>query len=183
MRAALGAGRGRLVRQLLIESTLLSVLGGALGIGLAALGTRLLLALNPNMLTEWFKVRDRWRQFCSSSVALSIGTGILFGVIPAFRCVFAGTRPQQLAARRRPGCEAAAAAAARTCAGLLVVAQVGLGRWCCLVGAGLLIRSFGELTRVHLGFNESHVADLPSCARRGSATTPPLPSTRSLMAS
>ena len=82
VRAALGAGTGRLVRQLLTESVLVSLTGGVFGIGLARLVTSRMLALNPDALPALFVATVVWRIVAFSAV-LSVVTGVLFGVAPA----------------------------------------------------------------------------------------------------
>ena len=151
VRAALGAGRARLVRQLLIESVLLATVGGGLGVGLAALGTRLLLALNPGVLASWFTVGVD-RGVLLFSLGLSIGTGVLFGIIPAFDA----SRTDLTTSLRDGGRGATGGRGGVRMRRTLVALQVGLAV-VLLVGAGLLVRTFGELTRMQLGFNPSHV--------------------------
>ena len=82
VRAALGAGRGRIARQLLTESVILAVAGGGLGVVLAAVATRALLALNPHALPGVFTV-GLDSEVLFFSAAVSIGTGVLFGLAPA----------------------------------------------------------------------------------------------------
>jgi putative ABC transport system permease protein len=150
-RAALGAGRARLVRQLVTESMLLSIAGGALGIGLAMASTRLLLSLNPTTLPPMFHVRVDGGVL-AFSVVVSVVTGLLFGLLPALDASGGnlhdslkdggrGTSGGRASARVRRG---------------LVVAQVALALML-LTGAGLLIRSFAELTRVTLGYDPNGV--------------------------
>jgi putative ABC transport system permease protein len=82
IRAALGAGRGRLIRQMLTESTLLSVLGGAGGLVLASWGVDLLTALKPANLPRLSSIgMDRW--VLAFTLGVSILTGIVFGLVPA----------------------------------------------------------------------------------------------------
>jgi len=86
IRAAIGAGRGRIVRQLLTESVLLSTIGGILGLAIAALGVRALLAVNPGNIPrigpDRASVTPDWRVLAFTLV-LSLVTGILFGLVPA----------------------------------------------------------------------------------------------------
>jgi predicted permease len=151
IRAALGAGRGRLARQLLTESTLLAVIGGALGVLLAVLGTRALLALNPATLPPLFHPSvDGW--VLGFSLLLSIATGIASGLVPAL----SATRDDLHGALKDQGRSGTGGRGSDRIRGVLVVAQVGLAVML-LVAAGLLTRSFGELSRVDLGFDPNHV--------------------------
>ena len=88
LRAAIGAGRGRIVRQMLTESVTLSLMGGILGLGLGVLGIRALLSINtagmPRIGQDGVLVGLDWRVLLFTA-ALSIGTGILFGLLPALQ--------------------------------------------------------------------------------------------------
>jgi predicted permease len=150
VRAALGAGRGRLARQLLTESVMLALVGGALGVGLAIIATRALLNLNPEALPSMFDpgVDGRVLAF---SLALSIGTGLLFGLVPAWRAARTDLHIS-LKEQGRGGTGRAGERVRR----VLVVAQIGLAV-VLLVGAGLLIRSFHSLTSLDLGFDPEQV--------------------------
>jgi putative ABC transport system permease protein len=151
LRAALGAGRGRLVRQLLTESMLLSVIGGALGIALAVVATRTLLALNPDTLPSMFKAGVDGRVVLFSA-ALSVATGVLFGIVPALD---AG-RSHLHESLKEGGRGTSGGRGGERLRRGLVVAQVSLAVML-LVGAGLLVRSFRELARVRFGFDPSGV--------------------------
>ncbi len=150
-RAALGAGRGRLVRQLVTESVSLSIVGGALGVGLAMAGTRWLLSLNPTTLPTVFDARVDGGVLAFSFV-VSLITGMLFGLLPAL-----DASSENLHESLKDGGRGSTGGRARArVRRALVVAQVALAIML-LTGAGLLIRSFGELTRVTLGFDPSGV--------------------------
>jgi len=151
LRAALGAGRARLVRQLLTESILLAGFGGALGVGLAVVSTRTLLALNPNALPSTFAAGVDGRVVLFSA-ALSIVTGVLFGLAPALDAARANLHDSLKGGGRGASGGRGGERARRG----LVIAQVGLAVML-LVAAGLLVRSFGELTRTALGFDPDHV--------------------------
>jgi putative ABC transport system permease protein len=145
IRAALGASRRRLVRQLLTESVLLALAGGVLGLGLAVWGVSALRALDPGTLPRLDAVRLDARALAFALV-LSVGTGLLFGVVPAVRA-----RRFDLRGGLAEGGRALSGArsAART-RSALVLAEVALAS-VLLVGAALLLRSFVGLTRVDPG--------------------------------
>jgi putative ABC transport system permease protein len=151
LRAALGAGRGRLVRQLLTESVLLALTGGALGIGMAALGTRALLSLQPGILPAAFDVHPDGGVLLFG-LLLSLATGIGFGVLPAFDAARADVHGA-LAEGGRGNSGGRRGERVRRA---LVAAQVGIAV-VLLVAAGLLVRSFAELSRVNTGFDPAHV--------------------------
>ena len=151
VRAALGAGRARLMRQLVTESVLLSVAGGALGVALAAAGTRMLLALNPGTIPSMFVAGVDGRVLLFS-LLLSIATGVAFGVLPALDAARADIHDSIKDGGRGSSVGRSGERARRA----LVVAQVAMALML-LVGAGLLIRSFSELTRVRFGFDPDHV--------------------------
>jgi len=145
IRAALGASRRRLVRQLLTESVLLALAGGVLGLGLAVWGVSALRALDPGTLPRLDEVRLDARALAFALV-LSVGTGLLFGVVPAVRA-----RRFDLRGGLAEGGRALSGArsAART-RSALVLAEVALAS-VLLVGAALLLRTFVGLTRVDPG--------------------------------
>ncbi len=145
IRRALGAGRGRLLRQLLTESLLLAILGGASGLALAAWGTDVLLALAPRALPRTAEV-GLHLPVLAFSLGVSIAAGILAGLAPAL----GATRSVALALREE---DSRTASRSRGRAAL-VVAQVALA--CVLAtGAGLLLKSLHNLLRVDPGFRVS----------------------------
>ncbi len=155
-RAALGASRGRLVRQLVTESVVLSVVGGVLGVLIALVGTRWLLSLNPGTLPSMFDARVNGGVL-AFSVAVSLITGVLFGLVPAVDAA-SGSLHESLKEGARGSSTGRASARVRR---MLVVAQVALALML-LTGAGLLVRSFAQLTRVTPGYDPTDVvtADL-----------------------
>jgi putative ABC transport system permease protein len=146
VRGALGAGRARIVRQLLTESLLLALLGAALGVVIAQLGIRGLMSLAPESVPRLQEVAIDLRAL-GVSVALAIVTGIAFGVAPARQL----TRPELSEALKQAGRGAGETGHRHRLRGALVVAEMAIAL-VLLVGAGLLMRSFVHLQSVDPGF-------------------------------
>ena len=147
VRTALGAGRARLVRQLLTESLLLSVVGGLLGLLLAVWGVELLLQLEPQGIPRLAEVAVNGR-VAAFSVLLSVVTGFIFGAFPALHT----TRSGLALALKEAGRGALTSRGGSRLRSTLVVAEVALAVTL-LAGAGLLIRSFSRLAAVDPGFD------------------------------
>src|SRR2546426_1288411 len=150
-RLAVGAGRWRLVRQLLTESVLLAALGGAVGVLFAFWGKSALLALTdkdtgllPNGVDLSLNLR-----VLAFTLAISFLTGVLFGLVPAWRATSLDLATSLKQSRRTTG------VVSRLSKGLIVV-QVALSLLL-LVGAGLFIRTLYNLQRVNLGFNQGNL--------------------------
>jgi predicted permease len=146
IRAALGAGRGRIVKELLLQSVLLGLAGGALGVGLAYEGLRLLVAMGPAGLPRLTEITLDGRAL-GVAVLLSLLSSLLFGLIPAFK--YAGPRISE--SLRSVGRAATASAERLHLRNLLVVAQVAMAL-ILLVSAGLMVRTFQALRSVEPGF-------------------------------
>jgi Acidobacterial duplicated orphan permease len=152
LRSALGAGRRRIIRQLLAESVCLGILGGLAGCGLAFLCTPALLSLIgdsvPRAADAGVDLRVLWFAF-----GLSLAAGVIFGVIPAL----AATRSDLVSTLKEGGrSEVTGHDWLRSS---LIVGQVALGL-VLTVGAGLLITSFGRLLHTQQGFNPDHLTTL-----------------------
>jgi len=152
LRGALGAGRGRLVRQLLTESLLLAVLGGVLGMAVAALGVRALVALAPAGLPRVGAIHVDASVF-GFGFAITTLIGLAFGLAPALQ----GARSDSdevlhLGSRWATGGQRRARSA-------LVVAEVALAL-VLLVSSGLLLRSLGRLFAVDTGFDGANVVTM-----------------------
>jgi putative ABC transport system permease protein len=156
VRAALGASRGRVVRQLLTESLLLASLGGALGLFLGSLGVRYLLALLPASanVPRLDEVRLDWRAFVFTA-CVALVTGVLFGLVPALRAA----RPDLNEGLKESGRGNAAIGRRRRLGRLLVTGEVALS-FLLLVGAGLLVQSFIRLQSTDPGFVASQLLTL-----------------------
>lgn len=150
LRVALGASRARLLGQLLTESILLSLLGGALGVLFASAGLRVLGSFIPPDLAN---VKDAglnsW--VLAFTVAVSFLAGIVCGLIPALQ-----TLKQDLHSVLKEGTRTTGAASGQKIRSLLVVSEIALAL-IPLVGAGLLIRSFHRLMEVNPGFQRDHI--------------------------
>jgi putative ABC transport system permease protein len=150
IRAALGAGTGRLARELLLESVTLGILGGLIGLGLAYGALRLLVALAPGNLPRLADIALDVPALVFTLV-VSVVVGLLFGAIPVFK--YAGAR---VATMLRGGGRTASASRERhRTRNTLVVVQVALAL-VLLIGSGLMIRTFYVLSRVHPGFARPH---------------------------
>jgi predicted permease len=153
VRLSQGAGRARLVRQLLTESLLLAVLAGACGLALARWGSRLLLRISAGGDGWPLDLSLGWRKLAFST-AVCLGTALLFGLAPALQA----TR-LELAGALKEGARSTPGGGARTrlpLGKLLVVAEVGLSL-VLLVGAGLCVRSLRNLSRVDPGYQRRDV--------------------------
>ncbi|MEE9206759.1 MAG: ADOP family duplicated permease, partial [Gemmatimonadota bacterium] len=159
VRAALGAGRGRLARQFLTESLVLSLLGGVLGVGLAFLGVKLLLAAAPAGLPRLDEVSVDPRVLLFA-LGLSVATGLACGLLPALS---ASKLDLNSSLKEGAGHQSAGRRQGRW-SDVLVVFEVAFA--VLLVGAaGLLLRSFVELRSVDAGFHEDQVVAVPLSLR------------------
>jgi putative ABC transport system permease protein len=147
VRAAVGASRWQIIRQLLIESIVLALVGGALGLCLAAWGRDLLIALSPAGSPRFKDLPlDGW--VLSFSVALSFVTSLLFGLWPAWHT----SRVDIQLALKSGGHGSSDSAGARRSRDLLVIAEVAL-TLVLLSGAGLVLKSFANARSLGLGFD------------------------------
>ncbi|HET9370407.1 MAG TPA: ADOP family duplicated permease, partial [Vicinamibacterales bacterium] len=155
IRSALGASRGRLARQLLTESVVLAVIGGAVGVALAMAGVRWMHALQPQNVPRLGSIAVDTPVLLFTA-GLSIASGILFGLAPVF-----GSGRVNVQAVLRDAGRGMAASGALLGRGLglrrlLVVAELALAVML-LIGAGLLVRSFAHVLRQPAGFDASGV--------------------------
>lgn len=152
LRAALGAGSGRLIRQLLTESVLLSLVGGAAGMAIAVLGVRALVALTPPGLPRVAAIQADAAVF-AFGLGVTALIGLAVGLVPALQAA-RGDPHTDL----RQGARRATGSHHRT-RGVLVVAEVALAL-VLLVGSGLLLRSLQRLFAVEVGFDSSRLLTL-----------------------
>lgn len=149
VRTVLGAGRGRLVRQLLTESVLLSLGGGVAGLLVGWLGLRALLPLGDVPRLEEIQLDAAVLGF---TLGLSLLSGVVFGIIPAFQ--LAGAEVSE--ALKEGGGRLRSSTRGRRFHRLLVVLQAGIAVTL-VVGAGLLVRSFAQLVTIDPGFDAENV--------------------------
>jgi predicted permease len=152
IRTALGASRGQLIRQSLMESCVLSAIGGAGGILLAYWGVRWLLAAAPMDLPRLADVQVDSRVLLFA-LAVSLATGLIFGILPALRSAASRHPFETLKAGSRTSTEGRGGMNVRN---ILVGFEVGLSA-ALLVTAGLLIASFVRLTTIDKGFDVERV--------------------------
>jgi putative ABC transport system permease protein len=145
MRAALGASRWRMIRQVLTESVLLATLGGALGVLVAYGGVHTLLAWNEGPVRHLAEAHVDARML-GFALFIALGTGVCFGMFPALQ--MAGLRLDPVL--KEGGRGVVAGSRGRVQSGL-IIAEIGLALML-LTGAGLLVRSFTKLMSVSLGF-------------------------------
>ncbi len=152
VRSAMGASRGRILRQLLTESALLGLAGGAAGILLAQWGVRLVLRILPDQY-PLFREATIDLPVLLFTLAISLVTGLIFGLAPALNL----TRARVLSETLKEGGRGAGETVSRSrMRSALVVAEVALALLL-LIGAGLMVRSFILLNHVNPGFNEKGV--------------------------
>ena len=151
VRLALGASRARLVRQMLTESVLLALAGGAVGLILADGALRALLSLRPDNLTPPTEIHlDHWALLFTGVTSLCVG--IVFGLVPAWQ---ATTADPQVGLKESTGRATTGTGTGRL-RGALVVSESALSL-VLLVGAGLLLRTVANLTRTDAGFDPRRV--------------------------
>ncbi len=154
VRSALGAGRARIIRQLLTESLLLASVGGAAGLLLAKWGTGLLLKLAPQNLPRLAEVSLDGRALAFTA-ALTLLTGVIFGLIPALQA----SHPNLNEMMKDAGRGSTEGGRRQLVRSALVVLEVA-SALVLLVGAGLLAKSFWRLQKVDPGFNPDHALTL-----------------------
>ncbi|HWE24612.1 MAG TPA: ABC transporter permease, partial [Myxococcales bacterium] len=146
IRAALGSGRGRIVRQLLTEALLLALAGGALGVLLSAWALDALVALAPRSIPRLDEVRLSG-PVLAFALGISIAAGVIAGLVPAFHA----SRPDLVEALKNGAAGATSRGRARAA---LVVAEVALAL-ILVIGAGLMIRTLNRLLGVRLGLGDT----------------------------
>ena len=151
VRLALGAPRSRLIRQMLTESLLISLIGGGLGSLLAIEGVRALVALLPAGFPRASEIHVNAPVF-AFTLLISAATGILFGLAPALQA--SRTDPRQ--GLHEGGRSATGSGRQRRLRSLLVISEVSLA-CVLLIGAGLMLRSFLNLLHLNPGFRQDHV--------------------------
>jgi predicted permease len=158
LRTALGAGRGRLVGQLLTESITLSTLGGILGVAVAAATLWAVRTINPGNIPRLDDIALDARVLAFTA-AVSMLTGVAFGLVPALRTRGLDVHTSLKAGGRTGQTEGGLSPSRHGLRGLLVVSEIALTLML-LVGAGLLIRSFGALLNVPPGFSPGNVLSM-----------------------
>ena len=170
IRMALGAGRTRLIRQMLTESSLLALLGGAAGLFIARFGIQALLSFSPPNIRHLDSVAIDTKALAFTTI-VSLLTGMLFGLAPALK--ISQTQP---GAALKEGRSASGGISGRRLRGLLLITEFSLAVLL-LAGAGLLLRSFSKLQAVDPGFDPArvlHVQTYPRAQQHGRSMARPL---------
>jgi len=150
VRAALGATRGRLVRQMVIEATMFSLLGGGLGLVLAPAGVAVMAQLTPRGFPpQTTSILDL--RLLAFTLVVSVATGVVFGLVPALQAARASLRDAI-----QQGARASVGGRGRLTRDALVVLQVAAAL-VLLTGAGLMLRTMANLRALELGFRPEHV--------------------------
>jgi len=150
VRTALGAQRSRLARQLLTESTMLSLAGGALGLIFASASLNLLVTFASRFTSRAVEV-SMSAPVLLFTLAISILTGVVFGSIPAF-----SSRVNLISSLKEGSTASTLKSSRNRMRNLLVTGQVAIG-FMLLIGAGLMLRSFIKLQQVDAGYNSDHI--------------------------
>src|SRR5579864_4860004 len=167
VRTALGAGRWRLVRQLLTESVLMALAGGVIGLVIGVLGAQGLLAISPGDLPRVDELRDAGilasldYRMLGFTLGISVLTGILFGLVPAFQ--ISGT---DVSSTLKESGSRSTTGRHNYARGALVVGEMALSL-VLLIGAALLIRTFVALRSVNPGFDPHNVLTLQTSLNGG----------------
>ena len=151
IRVALGAGRSRIIRQVLTESALLSLVGGAAGLLLAVWGLKLLLAWSPADIPRLDQTGIDGRVL-AFTLAVSLVTGLIFGLAPALQ----SSKSDPNESLKEGGRGSTGGVGGRRVRNLLVVSEIALSL-ILLIGAGLLIKSFMRLQQFEFGFNPDNL--------------------------
>ena len=159
IRAAMGAGRWRIARQMLTESVLLSLVGGVLGLLIARWGIQFILWMSPSSIPRSKEIALDWRVL-SFTIGVSFLTGILFGLVPAIQAGRVGVHETLKESGRGTSRK-------QWLRSSLVIAEVAT-TLVLLVGAGLMIRSFYHLQQVNPGFSYEHLTRLKRSQRNQS---------------
>ncbi len=154
IRVALGAGRARIIRQLLAEALLLALVAGGLGLLIAVWTVEALKTMNPTTLPRLDELSVDGRVL-AFSLLISLVTGVLFGLFPALQA----SRPDLNETLKEGGRSGGGASGRQRVRGALVIAEVALSV-ALLIGAGLLLRSFAKLQDVKPGFEPGNLLTL-----------------------
>jgi putative ABC transport system permease protein len=161
VRAAIGAGRGRIVRQLITESLLLAVAGGALGLALGSWGVRALLVVSPIDLPRFERIQEMARVpaldpwVAGFTTLLSMMTGVVFGLFPALQL----SRTDVVSSLKESACQGGASLKQHRIRRVLIAAEIAI-TLVLLSGAVLLIRSIIALHQVQPGFDPQNLLTL-----------------------
>ena len=162
VRAAMGAGRWRIVRQFLIENVMLAVVGGALGVFVAYVGLDALLAIDPDRTYSRLEFIEVDLNALYFTVGLSCLTGVLFGLAPAW----IGSKTKLNHVLKEGSTRTSTAAGGRRLRQVLIVSEVALTTML-LVGAGLMLRSLWQAARLQMGYDTSVITVTTELANSG----------------